>query len=92
MQQCIDASKARGQLEKPIKALKCHYKGGNQIWYYSKNNEIRRDDACVDYPHGMKGIHQADKVITYPCHGERGNQEWVYSEVNFGNYKLRLKN
>lgn len=68
----------RGQLEKPIKSFKCHNKGGNQVWYFSKNNEIRRDDACIDYPHGMKGIHQHDKIITYPCHGEHGNQEWVY--------------
>jgi polypeptide N-acetylgalactosaminyltransferase len=51
------------------------------MWYYSKNNEIRRDDICVDYPGGLKDAQKPEKVITYPCHGEKGNQEWVY-EVN----------
>ena len=34
----------------------------------SKEGEIRRDDACLDYGNG--------EVILYSCHGSRGNQEW----------------
>ena len=52
-----------------------------KMWYYSKNNEIRRDDACIDYASGMKGLKEPDKIITYPCHGEKGNQEWIYNDV-----------
>lgn len=49
-----------------------------KLWYFSKNNEIRRDDYCVDYPGGNGGKNKPDQIITYPCHGERGNQEWQY--------------
>lgn len=52
------------------------------MWYYSKENEIRRDDVCLDYPGGQRDINQPDKIITYPCHGEKGNQEWIYTKVN----------
>jgi hypothetical protein len=51
------------------------------MWYFSKNNEIRRDDACIDYPGGQIGAGQTDKIITFPCHGERGNQEWLINQV-----------
>lgn len=37
---------------------------------YSKNGEIRRDDACLDY--------SGQEVILYPCHGSKGNQYWDY--------------
>ena len=46
-----------------------------QYWMLSKNNEIRRDDGCLDYSGG-------DNVIIYPCHGQHGNQEWQYREVD----------
>lgn len=52
------------------------------MWYYSKENEIRRDDICLDYPGGHRDINLPDKIITYPCHGEKGNQEWVYTKVS----------
>ncbi len=52
-----------------------------QIWYYSKNNEIRRDDVCIDYAGGLSGANKTNKIITYPCHGEKGNQEWIYTDV-----------
>lgn len=38
----------------------------------SKNGEIRRDEACLDYA--------GDSVILYPCHGSKGNQLWQYEE------------
>lgn len=40
----------------------------------SKEGEIRRDEACLDYA--------GQDVILYPCHGSKGNQFWNYhSEV-----------
>lgn len=36
----------------------------------SKNGEIRRDEACLDY--------SGQSVILYPCHGSKGNQYWRY--------------
>ncbi|CAF0710702.1 unnamed protein product [Brachionus calyciflorus] len=51
-----------------------------QMWYYSKENEIRRDDICLDYPGGLRDVNQPDKIITFPCHGEKGNQEWIYTK------------
>lgn len=37
----------------------------------SKEGEIRRDEACMDYA--------GSDVILYPCHGSKGNQYWEYS-------------
>lgn len=48
------------------------------MWYFSRSNEIRRDDICIDYPGGKADVNKENKVITYPCHGEKGNQEWLY--------------
>ena len=36
----------------------------------SKEGEIRRDEACLDYA--------GSDVILYPCHGSKGNQYWQY--------------
>lgn len=36
----------------------------------SKEGEIRRDEACLDY--------SGNDVILYPCHGSGGNQMWFY--------------
>ncbi len=37
----------------------------------SKEGEIRRDEACLDFA--------GTDVILYPCHGSRGNQFWMYN-------------
>lgn len=37
----------------------------------SKEGEIRRDEACMDYA--------GSDVILYPCHGSKGNQYWEYN-------------
>ncbi len=42
-----------------------------QYWMLSKEGEIRRDEACLDYA--------GSDVILYPCHGSRGNQFWMYN-------------
>lgn len=41
-----------------------------QYWMFSKNGEIRRDEACLDY--------SGSDVILYPCHGSKGNQYWEF--------------
>ena len=38
----------------------------------SKQGEIRRDEACLDYA--------GTQIILYPCHGSRGNQFWEYND------------
>jgi hypothetical protein len=51
-----------------------------QIWYYTKKNEIRRDDVCLDYAGFTSGVNIEDKVITYSCHNSKGNQQWQYDK------------
>ena len=47
-----------------------------QYWMMSKEGEIRRDEACLDFA----GVN----VTLYPCHGSRGNQHWIYiPQVNW---------
>ena len=48
------------------------FQGGNQYWMLSKNGEIRRDEACLDY--------SGTQIILYPCHGSKGNQLWEYND------------
>ena len=38
----------------------------------SKEGEIRRDEACLDFA--------GSDVILYPCHGSKGNQFWEYED------------
>ncbi|KAF8788638.1 putative polypeptide like protein [Argiope bruennichi] len=44
--------------------------GQGEYWMFSKEGEIKRDEACLDYSGG--------DVILYPCHGAGGNQQWIY--------------
>jgi len=69
---CLDSGISPNDLHKPVGLWPCHKQGGNQFWMLSKNGEIRRDEACLDY--GGQG------VIIYPCHGDKGNQWWVYDQ------------
>ena len=39
----------------------------------SKEGEIRRDEACLDYA--------GSDPILYPCHGSKGNQYWEYEHA-----------
>jgi len=52
----------------------CHGMGGNQVWAYTGNNEIRCDDICLDV--AKKGT--AVKMIK--CHHLKGNQLWDYDD------------
>lgn len=38
----------------------------------SREGEIRRDEACLDYSGG--------DVVLFPCHGSKGNQFWTYNQ------------
>lgn len=71
---CLDSPARRDDLHKPVGLYPCHGQGGNQFWMLSKQGEIRRDEACLDYA--------GKDVILYPCHGSKGNQLWVYNPDN----------
>lgn len=42
-----------------------------QFWMLSRDGEIRRDEACLDY--------SGSDVVLFPCHGSKGNQYWTYN-------------
>ncbi|XP_003747502.2 putative polypeptide N-acetylgalactosaminyltransferase 9 [Galendromus occidentalis] len=69
---CLDSPAGKSSLHKAVGLYPCHGQGGNQYWLYSKNGEIRRDEACLDYA--------GTDVILYPCHGSKGNQYWIYDQ------------
>ncbi|KAL1137898.1 hypothetical protein AAG570_009593, partial [Ranatra chinensis] len=69
--QCLDSACKPDDLHKPVGLWPCHKQGGNQYWMLSKEGEIRRDEACLDYA--------GQDVILYPCHGSKGNQLWHYN-------------
>ncbi|XP_055952053.1 putative polypeptide N-acetylgalactosaminyltransferase 9 [Argiope bruennichi] len=71
---CLDSPARKNNLHKPIGLYPCHGQGGNQFWMLSRDGEIRRDEACLDYA--------GKDVILYPCHGSKGNQLWIYNPKN----------
>ena len=70
---CLDSPAKPANYHKPVGLYPCHTQGGNQYWMLSKNNEVRRDEACLDFT--------GKEVILYPCHGGRGNQHWNYDHA-----------
>lgn len=69
---CLDSSARKSDYHKPLGVYPCHGSGGNQYWLLSRDGEIRRDEACVDYA--------GHDVILFPCHGSGGNQLWLYEK------------
>lgn len=69
---CLDSPARKVDLHKPLGVYPCHGSGGNQYWLLSKDGEIRRDEACVDYA--------GHDVELFPCHGSGGNQLWYYDD------------
>ncbi|XP_042902744.1 putative polypeptide N-acetylgalactosaminyltransferase 9 [Parasteatoda tepidariorum] len=69
---CVDSPARKANMHKPIGLYPCHNQGGNQFWLLSRDGEIRRDEACLDYA--------GKEVILYPCHGSKGNQLWIYND------------
>jgi len=42
----------------------------------TKNNEIRREEKCLDYAGGQ--LHIPSKILSMDCHSMQGNQMWSY--------------
>lgn len=53
----------------------CHHMGGNQVFAYTKRQQIMSDDNCLD------ASSRNGPVKLVRCHGMGGNQAWVYDEV-----------
>ncbi|XP_071961412.1 polypeptide N-acetylgalactosaminyltransferase 1-like isoform X5 [Antedon mediterranea] len=51
----------------------CHGQGGNQIWAFTKNFELKHDDSCLDVAH-------TGPVMMLSCHQQGGNQKWSYDK------------
>ncbi|XP_053689621.1 putative polypeptide N-acetylgalactosaminyltransferase 9 [Sabethes cyaneus] len=51
---------------------RCHGQGGHQLWFFTSDGEITREDHCMDY--------DGKKLEMIRCHRQRGNQLWVYAE------------
>ena len=55
----------------------CHGLGGNQVFAYTKRQQVMSDDNCLD------ATGQTSPVKLVRCHGMGGNQAWNYNdEVN----------
>lgn len=67
---CIDAPSPKEGEHPPVILYSCHGQGGNQLFYLSQGNEIRRDEQCFDSA-GML------ELTLYGCHSQRGNQQFV---------------
>ncbi|XP_029047217.1 polypeptide N-acetylgalactosaminyltransferase 5 isoform X1 [Osmia bicornis bicornis] len=52
----------------------CHGLGGNQVFAYTKRQQIMSDDMCLDAASPQGPV----KIVR--CHGMGGNQAWVYNE------------
>ncbi|XP_065082981.1 putative polypeptide N-acetylgalactosaminyltransferase 9 isoform X2 [Ochlerotatus camptorhynchus] len=50
----------------------CHGHGGHQLWFFTADGEVTREDHCLDY--------DGSKLEMIRCHKMRGNQLWVYHE------------
>lgn len=73
-QTCLDTMGRKGGENVGISY--CHGLGGNQVFAYTKRQQIMSDDNCLDAT-GTDGM-----VKLIRCHGMAGNQAWLYdSEV-----------
>ncbi|XP_078259994.1 polypeptide N-acetylgalactosaminyltransferase 13 [Rhinoraja longicauda] len=68
--QCLD-NMGRKENEK-VGIFNCHGMGGNQVFSYTADKEIRTDDLCLDVSK-LNG-----PVVMLKCHHMRGNQLWEY--------------
>lgn len=55
----------------------CHGLGGNQVFAYTKRNQIMSDDSCLD------AVPPAGPVKLIRCHNLGGNQAWTYSSQDY---------
>ncbi|NXM30103.1 GLT13 acetylgalactosaminyltransferase, partial [Oxyruncus cristatus] len=68
--QCLD-NMGRKENEK-VGFFNCHGMGGNQVFSYTADKEIRTDDLCLDVSR-LNG-----PILMLKCHHMRGNQLWEY--------------
>uniref|UniRef100_UPI00358F83CA polypeptide N-acetylgalactosaminyltransferase 1 isoform X2 n=1 Tax=Myxine glutinosa TaxID=7769 RepID=UPI00358F83CA len=68
--QCLD-NMGRKENEK-MGIFNCHSMGGNQVFSYTAEKEIRTDDLCLDVSR-LSG-----PVLMLKCHHMKGNQLWEY--------------
>ncbi|XP_074041113.1 polypeptide N-Acetylgalactosaminyltransferase 5 isoform X2 [Leptinotarsa decemlineata] len=54
----------------------CHNLGGNQVFAYTKRQQIMSDDNCLD------ASSRTGPVKLVRCHGMGGNQAWLYDVVD----------
>jgi len=68
---CLDTM-GRKENQK-VGCYSCHSQGGNQVFSFTMDNEIRIDDLCLDVANS-KG-----PVMMVKCHHQKGNQYWEYN-------------
>uniref|UniRef100_A0A3Q1HN12 Ricin B lectin domain-containing protein n=1 Tax=Acanthochromis polyacanthus TaxID=80966 RepID=A0A3Q1HN12_9TELE len=68
--QCVD-NMGRKENEK-VGFFNCHGMGGNQVFSYTADKEIRTDDLCLDVSR-LNG-----PVVMLKCHHMKGNQMFEY--------------
>eukprot|EP00073_Rattus_norvegicus_P045009 XP_017447157.1 PREDICTED: polypeptide N-acetylgalactosaminyltransferase 13 isoform X1 [Rattus norvegicus] len=81
--QCLD-NMGRKENEK-VGIFNCHGMGGNQVFSYTADKEIRTDDLCLDVSR-LSG-----PVIMLKCHHMRGNQLWEYDAEKAGKWEYNFK-
>ncbi|XP_015600432.1 polypeptide N-acetylgalactosaminyltransferase 5 isoform X1 [Cephus cinctus] len=69
---CLDTMSRR--TGEPVGISYCHGLGGNQVFAYTKRQQIMSDDMCLD----ATDRHATVKIVR--CHGMGGNQVWVYDD------------
>lgn len=70
---CLDTM--GGKSSENLGMTYCHHLGGNQVFAYTKRQQIMSDDNCLD------ASSKNGPVKLVRCHGMGGNQAWVYDEV-----------
>ncbi|KAM4698443.1 polypeptide N-acetylgalactosaminyltransferase 13 isoform 1-T1 [Rhinophrynus dorsalis] len=81
--QCLD-NMGRKENEK-VGIFNCHGMGGNQVFSYTADKEIRTDDLCLDVSR-LNG-----PVIMLKCHHMRGNQLWDYDAEYAGKWEYNFE-
>ncbi|TMW42669.1 hypothetical protein DOY81_012252 [Sarcophaga bullata] len=61
----------------------CHGLGGNQVFAYTKRQQIMSDDLCLDASAALGPVNMVR------CHNMGGNQEWVY-DADINRYDIAI--
>ncbi|XP_035995322.1 polypeptide N-acetylgalactosaminyltransferase 13 isoform X1 [Fundulus heteroclitus] len=77
--QCVD-NMGRKENEK-VGFFNCHGMGGNQVFSYTANKEIRTDDLCLD----VSRLNGPVKMLK--CHHMKGNQMFEYDAEYVGKWE-----